>query len=109
MQAVVKRSDSRNCGKMSALAVTNAPGISSATICAARRSWAGLMEEERKQTATASTPSSRSSRATRRALRLGGSRTHVVHLHRSGVRVVQDEVRERATDVDAHHVHGVGF
>ena len=38
----VKRSNSRNCGKMSALDVTNAPGISSATISAARRSCSGL-------------------------------------------------------------------
>ena len=42
MHAVVKRSNSRNCGKMSALDVTNAPGISSATISAARRSCSGL-------------------------------------------------------------------
>ena len=56
MQAVVNRSNSRNCGKMSALVVTKAPGISSATISAARRSWLGFRYENRKQTATEPTP-----------------------------------------------------
>ena len=41
MQAVVNRSNSRNCGEMSALVVTKASGISSATIAAARRSCSG--------------------------------------------------------------------
>ena len=58
MVAVVKRSNSRNCGKMSALVVTNAAGSSSRTIAAARRSCSGFRYENRKQTATASTPSS---------------------------------------------------
>ena len=55
--AVVKRSNSRNCGTISALVVTNASGISSRTIAAARRSCSGFRYEKRKQTATASTPS----------------------------------------------------
>ena len=66
MQAVVNRSNSRNCGATEALVVTKQSGSCSRRISAARSSWAGFRYENRKHTATDSTPHSASSRATAR-------------------------------------------
>ena len=60
---VVNRSNSRNCGDTEAEVVTKQSGCSSRTMAAARSSWAGSIQEKRKQIAIASTPSSRSRRA----------------------------------------------
>ena len=56
------RSHSRMTGRMSTLASTGIPSPSSSRAIAwARRSCAGLRKDQRKATATASTPSSRNS------------------------------------------------
>ena len=55
---VEKRSYSRYCGSTSDETERNASGNSSRTISATRGSCSGLRNENRKQTATASTPAS---------------------------------------------------
>ena len=64
--AVVKRSNSRNCGDTRAEVVTKASGYTSAMISRARSSCRGSMYEKRKHTAMASTPSALRARAASR-------------------------------------------
>ena len=66
-QTVEKRSYSRYCGSTSDETERNASWNSSRTISATRRSCSSFRNENRKQTATASTPASRSFRTCSRA------------------------------------------